>query len=341
MVSLKVLLDTLRRIDRWADVLSWHLADPQCKQIFIGVSLSINSALLQQSKSGGRVTFIREQSLDSVPEGMSFQTIAPPPFAFHTREHSDVRDSPTGIDLEAGSRRIPQNVRVLRIIIGCHTNILIKLQGSLYGYFENNRYIAHTPRKADLNSLTPPTSLGSSISSPVVPSLEENPRLVPINASGHRIDPVLRVPTAAEQSAFKKRDNRQHLCSGFFLKNSCQVKHCPYDHSKITAPIQHTLKHRVKEWPCRFKGACRLSSCIHGHVCVKQACTASKRRGCRFAPEAHGVDMEVTEWVKPRGGGASIADAKRVIAKARNMETNSPKGSMENWPPMVGNLIDI
>jgi hypothetical protein len=74
---------------------------------------------------------------------------------------------------------------------------------------------------------------------------------------------------------------------------------------------------------------------------VKQACTASKRRGCRFAPEAHGVDMEVTEWVKPRGGGASIADAKRVIAKARNMETNSPKGSMENWPPMVGNLIDI
>jgi hypothetical protein len=51
--------------------------------------------------------------------------------------------------------------------------------------------------------------------------------------------------------------------------------------------------------------------------------------------------MEVTEWVKPRGGGASIADAKRVIAKARNMETNSPKGSMENWPPMVGNLIDI
>jgi hypothetical protein len=60
---------------------------------------------------------------------------------------------------------------------------------------------------------------------------------------------------------------------------------------------------------------------------------------CRFKPAAHGVDMTVAEYVKPNGG--KDAAFREKVRKESSTDTDSSKASMENWPIMVSNLVDI
>jgi hypothetical protein len=102
-----------------ADLLLWHLADPQCKHIFIGECISSASALLEDTKSHERVTFIEGQIIDLAPQDMGFRSIALPPFVGHTWENNEARDTSAQVTLNAGSPRAPQ-----KIIMVCMTNIL-------------------------------------------------------------------------------------------------------------------------------------------------------------------------------------------------------------------------
>jgi hypothetical protein len=73
---------------------------------------------------------------------------------------------------------------------------------------------------------------------------------------------------------------------------------------------------------------------------VKKGCVGNNDGGCKFGPEAHGVDMSVADFVQPWTGKMKETKKKEVQSD-RSTETDSSKGSMENWPTMVGDLIDI
>jgi hypothetical protein len=185
-------------------------------------------------------------------------------------------------------------------------------------------------------SLTPPDD-------PLSPSNVLAPksrvRLIPINAAGCRLDSFLRAPSEKERSAYKTHTKRKNLCSTLFLTGTCRHKKCQYDHSPITPSLLHVLRHRLREWPCHFKGACRNLNCFHGHVCVRRECVGSIDVGCRLGPEAHGVDLEVGAWVKP-GRVRKTENKENEVRMPTAPHVGNAKTPMENWPAM-GNLIDI
>jgi hypothetical protein len=169
----------------------------------------------------------------------------------------------------------------------------------------------------------------------------ESTGCIPINKNGHRLDDPLRIPTAAEHNAYKARTKTKKLCSPFYLTNSCPVKSCRYDHTPICALVHHTLRYRLSEWPCRFGGACRRKNCFNGHACSWKRCDGKKLGNCRFDSDMHGVDLEVAEWVKSVGAWGNEVELETTKRKQGVAETNSSDGSMETWPAMVSDLIDV
>jgi hypothetical protein len=280
--------------------------------------------------------------LDSVSEDVGGQVVAPPPSVRHAWEAGQVQNSPTRVDSGTGSPRILQAVSqsLERRKSGQNVHTNVPHRKVQHGYFENKRYIARTAPKEDITSLTSLKPLGNSTYSTTTFSSKPHAGLISINTAGHRVDPILRLPTTAENSAYKSRSRHKNLCSWFFLSGSCSTKMCRYDHSPITASQLHVLKHKLLEWPCHFQGACRHKGCFHGHVCVKKGCIGNIDAGCKFGPEAHGVDMKAADFVQPWTGKMKETK-KKELKSDQDPETDSSKGSMENWPTMVGDLIDI
>lgn len=172
-------------------------------------------------------------------------------------------------------------------------------------------------------------------------ALPQNPRngFIPINAAGQRLDPVLRMPINKERKTYKSRTRNQGLCTNFYLKGSCRYKNCRYDHTPINSSLLLILKQKLLDTPCHSAGACRSGDCIHGHVCAIAGCVDGKVMKCRFDHAAHGVDMAVAEWVRPTG--AKNPAIQKEAKKSSPSDTDSSKVSMENWPRMVDDLIDI
>ncbi|KAH5108119.1 hypothetical protein HBI57_025520 [Parastagonospora nodorum] len=204
-----------------------------------------------------------------------------------------------------------------------------------YGYFENNRYVARTPPKSDMESFKIPQNM----SSPSKPSAMMPPKpragLVPLNTAGHRLDHPVRPPTSAEQTALKNRTKKGKLCSPFYLTGTCPVKSCRFDHTPISQNILVALKYKLIKWPCRFGCACRRKDCFNGHLCSTKGCNGPGGF-CKFGKDSHGVDMIVAQWVEPVCEWGKPAEGYR----SKNSEDQSSKSSMEIWPTM-GNLIDI
>jgi hypothetical protein len=201
-----------------------------------------------------------------------------------------------------------------------------------------------TPPKSDVQAILPNTnsSLSSKSDTPAPPT----PRIgcIPINSAGHRLDTFLRTPSNKEYSAYNSRTRTKKLCTSFYLTGSCRhAKNCRFNHKPISPSLLHVLGHKLKEFPCHFKGACRNADCFHGHMCIKKGCSGTKVEGSRFGREAHGVDLEVAEWVPNKT--RETKDEKHVKVQAKEprqiADGNSSTASMENWPTKFGILIDI
>jgi hypothetical protein len=82
-----------------------------------------------------------------------------------------------------------------------------------------------------------------------------------------------------------------------------------------------------------------MKDCYHGHTCVAQGCKGPKYKGCRFGSEAHGVDKEVHKWVKPGSRPDGRSEERSDYDSAPTIDIS--KGSMETWPTMVADLIEI
>lgn len=218
-------------------------------------------------------------------------------------------------------------------------SILTFVQQGPYGHFENYRYVARTPPVPDLRLSNTVNRLNQSSSIATNPSSSRAGR-IPINAAGHRLDSFLQTPTNEERKKYKSRTKNKHLCSPFYLTGHCLLKNCRYDHSSITPTVLHVLRHKIQEWPCKFEGECRRKDCFHGHVCLVKGCAGHNDRGCNFGLEAHQADKKVAEWVRPVARQYDGVNKKDVKDNGRS-KTESSKGSMENWPTMVEDLIVI
>lgn len=177
--------------------------------------------------------------------------------------------------------------------------------------------------------------------------------LIPVNAVGHRIDVLLKPPTMKEQVKYKERTKQKNLCTSFHLTGNCPVNHCHFDHSSITLPVLHVLKQKIRGWPCKAGGGCRRADCFYGHVCFAKGCLRGRRPGCKFSLEAHGMDLNIIKCVEPgveeefkvmevEITAGPYGSAIKEDMKDKNWpKTGGSKASMENWPPMVQDLIDI
>jgi hypothetical protein len=192
-----------------------------------------------------------------------------------------------------------------------------------------------------MNSFDPPRDLAPYDSAVALSTVNAKAECIPINKNGHRLDISLRTPTAAANNALKDRTKTKKLCSPFHLTNSCPVELCRYDHAPVSALVQHALRYKLRELPCRYGGACRRKGCFNGHYCFRNRCREEKAGDCRFDSNMHRVDLEMAEWVKPVSGRGNEEEPDTTDRKQGIAERSSSKGLMENWPTMVGNLIDI
>jgi hypothetical protein len=165
------------------------------------------------------------------------------------------------------------------------------------------------------------------------------PRWISLNAAGHRLDPAITTPTQKERSTYKTRTKRKNLCTVFFIYGKCGHKFCRYDHTAITPSMLHVLKFNLSEFPCGMQGACRAQDCFRGHVCARKECKGSNYAGCKFGPDAHGVDLEVDDQVEPGHIKKKMHKENEIRMTTSTIAVGS-KSSIEDWPTM-GNLIDI
>jgi hypothetical protein len=163
------------------------------------------------------------------------------------------------------------------------------------------------------------------------------PGWIPVNAAGYRLDISVDPPTKAQWNKYHARTQQKKLCNAQHLRGSCNAEDCEFDHAAIDAEVRMCLYYILLELPCRHKGACHRLDCYNGHVCQKEACGRGKIGICKFAQAVHKQDLSVARWIKP-----SAESVKNIQVKtASESENNNSKSAMENWPMMVGDLIDI
>ncbi|KAF2036737.1 hypothetical protein EK21DRAFT_106053 [Setomelanomma holmii] len=298
-----------------------HVQDPQCKHIFLGASghEKYFEMLQQNEPAFSKITLIEGSFPDPAIDALGLATTR---FMFVAPPKQSVASGGILSPVDSCGPISPPRTRT------SHPR----------GHFKNSRYIKYDRAKDTTETLTSIASSDTilSTSSRKLPT-EARPGLIPINAGGYRLDTISSPPSKSDWDLYQARIKHRKLCNAFHLRGSCNDARCEFDHSAISPDILKCLQFLLMEWPCRQKGDCRRSDCYNGHVCQKGACRRRKFTTCNFPHNAHKVDWQVAKWIKPGEDVAAKAEAK----SAQIADRNSSKGSMENWPAMVGNLIDI
>lgn len=308
------------------------MQDPRCKHILFNIAedSSIYNMIKADPEYKRRMTDIPEALARILPGYVATKTIK------SSSSTSNIERS--GSDKKAaheGRERSQDVSSPSQCTVLCTTDIA---QRKTYGYFENNRCIPVVSPDTHEEPSIPSRRLNESTS-----RLRDAPPAqadqIPINATGHRIDPPLRMPTKVERTAFKARTRRKNLCTMFHLKGHCLQKSCRFEHGHITPAILHVLREKVRGWPCHSQGSCRRKDCIHGHVCLAEGCSGPGDQKCKFSAEAHQLDREIHEWVMPESLTAGHSEEQRKPDSGT--KAYESKGSMEDWPAMVTDLIEI
>ncbi|KAL5118528.1 hypothetical protein ACEQ8H_003543 [Pleosporales sp. CAS-2024a] len=326
--------------EKVASMTSWRLNDERCKHIFLFAADATEyfNVFQKHSRAHKRLTIITD-GLHHDIQALGFHSIS------MTAIVPD-KEPPTPLPITIPKTKLP-------VAKGLNTN------APFYPRSGHDRYLARTPSKGHVagprpKSVSQPSSLVESPQSP--------PRMIPLNAAGHRIDPLIQPSADKERSAYKTRTRRKNLCSVFFLADACRFKEkCHFDHSPITPAQLNVLKEKMQQMPCHSKGACRNSECYRGHVCLRKGCKGKgKDSNCKYGPAQHGIDMEIATWARPANvptltvkekkhpTPSSSATIPTLTVKEKKHPTPSSSAttatstsSMDTWPMMVSNLIEI
>jgi hypothetical protein len=66
-------------------------------------------------------------------------------------------------------------------------------------------------------------------------------------------------------------------------------------------------------------------------------CSRGKNGACKFARDAHRVDMQVAEWVE----ADDMGEEAKVPENEEAAKEDNTDASMKRWPTMVDDLIDL
>jgi hypothetical protein len=123
-----------------------------------------------------------------------------------------------------------------------------------------------------------------------------DPRGIPINRSGQRIDRAMRQPSTLEQERFEARVSYRKLCNEHLLRNACKQYNCRYDHDPVDAEMEHTLRYKARQIACLNGMACRQGDCYYGHHCPWPDCW---NKQCAFLKRGlHSVtDLAIAKFV--------------------------------------------
>lgn len=123
-----------------------------------------------------------------------------------------------------------------------------------------------------------------------------DPRGIPVNRSGQRVDRPMRQPTTLEQERFEARISYKKLCNEHLLRNACKQYYCKYDHDPLDAEMEHTLRYKARGIACVNGMACRQGDCYYGHHCPWPDCW---NKQCAFLKRGlHNVtDLTVAKFV--------------------------------------------
>lgn len=132
-----------------------------------------------------------------------------------------------------------------------------------------------------------------------LPRKEEIPEgTIPVNKNNYRLDAHLPPVNAETLSRLKARVDKRKVCNMFHLNGFCDAgDRCEYDHEPIEEEFLPALESLAHSQPCPRRGACRLDSCTHGHICQTKDC---KHRGgkvyCKLPYLAHLEDLAVADY---------------------------------------------
>jgi len=143
-------------------------------------------------------------------------------------------------------------------------------------------------RPEPLPALAPPTSNGEPTG---------DPRNIPINRAGQRVDRFMREPTTQEKERFEARISYRKLCNEYHLRHACRQPYCRYDHDPVDKELLYTLRYTARRIPCPFGMKCRRQDCYLGHHCPWRECMNPK---CHFLKNGlHDViDLQVAKFVQ-------------------------------------------
>ncbi|KAH7068710.1 hypothetical protein FB567DRAFT_555309 [Paraphoma chrysanthemicola] len=313
----------------------WHVRDPRCQHVILGVhgSGKYLKSLYALSEYHNKITLLQGSYVDPALEHVGLPIISLSTFVSPASNSKAAVASQSRKDDPKDHSKVPSTrskkseskPQPLRAVAGAH------------GYFKNNRYIQYTkPKNGQEQTSSMRTSKTKPHASSVILPTEARPGLIPINSNGHRLDIYVACPSEAQYKLYHARIRDQKLCSPFHLQGSCTGRVCNFDHSPADPDTVACLRFQVADWPCKEEGECRRADCYYGHVCQKSKCSGGKVATCKFKGSGHNVDCKVAEWIRP---GDVVT--RKWEEKGLNRGMDNAVGSMENWPTMVGDLIDI
>ncbi|XP_014551971.1 hypothetical protein COCVIDRAFT_41784 [Bipolaris victoriae FI3] len=281
-----------------------HIKDSACSHILFCASGSVQymRTLKKHVSFAKKITLIQKSSDDTSPTNLGLWSVTLP----------QIFESFDGN--EAVSKHITETRNV----------------------FESEQSEKHA---SPMSSVTGSSQRGASASWTRIPpaptvSLPKNSAsgVIPINASGDRIDRHMDVPIKAQWREYEACIATKKLCTMFQLGHGCSAKPCLYYHGQISANERHCLRYLMRALPCRNAGKCRDAFCMRGHICHYEECKKGRVSWCKMPSSHHGIDLNVRDWITPNGNSSN---------EQHHEEPNTNGGVDSNGGATTAVLIDV
>ncbi|KAF2802423.1 uncharacterized protein BDZ99DRAFT_203398 [Mytilinidion resinicola] len=162
----------------------------------------------------------------------------------------------------------------------------------------------HPPAQSLTAQSPPPPNSGIKLDRPDHPKTSpnlQNPNLIPLNASSHRLDTHLFISKATLDALYAKAGAHGNPCPDLHFRGACNAPTCPLDHDPLTPELLDEMRYCERKQECDMRGACRSITCLKGHASLTG-------------------DREVTEWGMPdRVEGPEGVDWNPPDRKPRNL----------------------
>lgn len=161
--------------------------------------------------------------------------------------------------------------------------------------------------------------------------------MIPVNASGQRLDIYMHPPSNAQWSQFTTRVKARKICNAFHLRGACDNETCMFDHYPIDESTHEVLRYIVKGRPCNKRSACRRLKCEKGHVCQKPGCliAGEKTKTCLIPQDMHGLSHQIDTWVWPVENQMEVFGTEVNVSADEERDQDALKTAFDEDTPLI------